>query len=76
MTTIPAFQSGLNGINKGLQSLNENAAAIASTDAIESNTDITKPLVNMIKDELQVKASTKVLEADNAMIGSILDIKV
>lgn len=76
MTTIPAFQSALNGINSGLQSLNKNAAEIASTDAIESGADLTTPLVNILSDEQQVLASTKVLEAHNAMIGSILDIKV
>ena len=76
MTTIPAFQSALNGIQTGLQSLNNNAAEIASTDVIESGADVTEPLVNMISDEQQVLASTKVLEAHNAMIGSILDIKV
>ncbi|OUR64232.1 hypothetical protein A9Q79_07265 [Methylophaga sp. 42_25_T18] len=76
MTTIPAFQSALNGIQSGLQSLNKHAAEIASADVIESGADVTTPLVNMISDEQQVLASTKVLEAHNAMIGSILDIKV
>lgn len=76
MTTIPAFQSALNGIHTGLQSMNKHAAEIASTEVIESGADITTPLVNMISDEQQVLASTKVLEAHNAMIGSILDIKV
>ncbi len=76
MTTIPAFQSALNGINSGLQSLNKNAAEIASTDVIESGADVTIPLVNILSDEQQVLASTKVLEAHNAMVGSILDIKV
>ncbi|OUR74447.1 hypothetical protein A9Q78_00985 [Methylophaga sp. 41_12_T18] len=76
MTTIPAFQSGLNGIQTGLQSLNKNAATIASADIIESGGDITAPLVNMISDKQQVLASAKVLEANNAIIGSILDLKV
>ena len=76
MSTIPAYQSGLSGINSGLQSLNKNAATIASADAIESGTDITTPLVNMISDKQQVQASAKILETSNDMIGSILDIKV
>ncbi len=76
MSTIPALQSGLNGINSGLQRLNENAAKIASTDTIENNADVTKPLVNMISDKQQVQASAKIIEANNAMIGTILDIKV
>ena len=76
MSTIPAFQSGLSGINSGLQSLNKNAATIASAGAMESGSDITTPLVNMISDKQQVQASAKILETSNDMIGSILDIKV
>lgn len=75
MSTIPAFQSGLNGIQSGLQSLNRNAAKIASADAIQSGADITEPLINLIRDEQQVKASAKVIEASNNLIGTILDIK-
>ena len=76
MTTIPAFQSGLNGIHKGLQSLDNNAAKIASAETFQSGADVTEPLVNMISDKLQVQASAKIIETSNAMLGSILDIKV
>lgn len=76
MSTIPAFQSGLAGIQTGMQSLNRNAAKIASSETIQSGGDFTEPLVNMIRDEQQVKASAKVIEASNNMIGSILDITV
>lgn len=75
MSTIPAFQSGLNGIQSGIRSLNENAAKIASADALETGAGITEPLINLLSDELQIKASAKVIEASNAAIGSILDIK-
>jgi flagellar hook protein FlgE len=76
MSTIPAFQSGLSGIHKGLQSLDNNAAKIASAETFQSGADVTKPLVNMISDKLHVQASAKVIETSNAMLGSILDIKV
>lgn len=76
MTTITAFQSGLSGIKSGLQSLNANAAKIASAGSLESSDDITLPLVNMISDKQQVQASAKVIQASSDMIGSILDIKV
>lgn len=76
MSTIPAFQSGLNGINTGLQKLNRNASDIASADVIQSGTDVTHPLVDMISNKQQVQASAKVIETSNAMLGSILDIKV
>ena len=76
MSTISAFQSGLTGIQTGMQSLSRNAAKIASTDALQSAGDFTEPLVNMLRDEHQVKASAKVIAASSAMMGTILDIKV
>jgi len=74
MSTISSMQSGLSGIQSGLQSLNNNAAKIANAGTLQTNTDITEPLVNMISDKQQVQASTKVVEASSAMLGSILDI--
>ncbi len=76
MSTIPAFQSGLAGIQSGMQSLNRNAATIASADNLQSGSDFTEPLVNMIRDEHQVKASAKVIESSSNMMGTLLDIKV
>lgn len=76
MNTISAFQSGVSGIQTGMQSLNQHAAKIASADTIQSAGDLTEPLVKMISDEQQVQASSKVIEASNAMLGSILDITV
>ncbi len=76
MSAIPAFQSGLAGIQSGMQSLNRSAATIASADNLQSGGDFTEPLVNMIRDEHQVKASTKVIETSGNMMGTLLDIKV
>ncbi|HDY86278.1 hypothetical protein LCGC14_0519760 [marine sediment metagenome] len=73
MSTIPAFQSAITGIQTGMQSLNQNASKIANA---QSTGDLTTPLVNMLSDKLQVQASSKVIETSRDMIGSILDIKV
>jgi flagellar hook protein FlgE len=73
MSTIPAFQSALTGIQTGMQSLNQNSIKIANA---QSTGDITEPLVNMMIDKLQVQASSKVIEASSDMIGSLLDITV
>lgn len=75
MSTIPALQSGISGVQSGMQNLNRNAAKIASADAIQSGVDLTEPLVNMMLDKQQVEASAKVVEASSSMIGSLLDIK-
>jgi len=74
VSTIPAFQSGLAGIQSGLEQLNKNAATIASKDAIESGTDLTSALVSNLSAELQIKASAKVLETSFDTIGTIIDI--
>ncbi len=75
MSSIPALQSGIAGIQSGMQSLNRNAAKIASAETIQSGGDLTEPLVNMLLDKQQVEASAKVVETASSMIGSILDIK-
>jgi len=75
MSSIPALQSGISGIQSGMQSLNKNAAKIASAETIQSSGDLTEPLVNMLLDKQQVEASAKVVETASSMIGSILDIK-
>jgi len=74
MSTISSMQSGLSGIQSGLQSLNNNATKIVNAGTLQTNTDITEPLVDMISDKQQVQASAKVIEANNTMLGSILDI--
>lgn len=74
MSTIPAFQSGLAGIQSGLEQLNKNAATIASKDAIDSGTNLTSALVSNLSAELQIKASAKVLETSFDTIGTIIDI--
>lgn len=76
MSTLPAIQTAFAGVQSGLQSMSENSTKIANANLPDSNTDITEPLVNLLRDELQVKASTKVIEATDSMLGSILDIKV
>lgn len=75
MSTISAFQSGLSGFQKGVNSLNQNAAKIARAST-DPNGDITTPLVNMSADKRQAQASAKVIQTSNDMLGTLLDIKV
>lgn len=76
MTTIPAFQSGLNGVTSGLEKLNQNSATIASATTTESGQDVTAALVDMISNKQQIEASAKVIEASSDTIGTLLDITV
>ncbi len=66
------------GIQNGLNGLQTNASEIASKSTMEGEN--TKPLVESLVDlkanVQQVKASVKVLQVSDEMIGTLLDIKV
>jgi hypothetical protein len=76
VSTIPAFQSGLAGIQSGLEQISKNTATLASKDGIESTVDLTSALVSNLSAELQIKASAKVLETSIQTVGTLLDITV
>ena len=66
------------GIQNGLNDLQTNASEIASKSTMEGEN--TKPLIESLVDlkanVQQVKASVKVLQVSDEMIGTLLDIKV
>jgi len=74
MSTIPAIQSAYTGIQSGIQKLNDNSASIAKASTT-NNINVTEPLVDMMLNEQQVKASVKVMETADDMLGNLLDIK-
>lgn len=76
MNPISAYNASLNGIYKGQQSLNKNAATIASSSATGNTADTTRAVVGLISDENQIKASIKALKTADETIGTLLDIKV
>ncbi len=76
MNPISAYNASLNGIYKGQQSLNQNAATIASSAAVGDTAKTTKAVVGLLSDENQIKASIKALKASHDTIGVLLDIKV
>ena len=75
MSTIPAFQSGLAGVQSSLQQINKNAADIASLSQPDSDVNLTSTLVSNLSAKQQVEASLKVIEVSNATVGTLLDIK-
>lgn len=77
MSTIPPLQTGLQGIQRGMQNLQKNAAKIASADQMSNPdaADLAGPLVDMIQNRLQVEASVKVVQTVSDTIGSLLDVK-
>lgn len=76
MTTISAFHHGLTGIQRGLDGFNKNAAEIASAKTFDKENpgDITRPLVNMKINKLQVAAAAEVIRTMDETLGTIIDI--
>lgn len=71
------FSQAVQGIQRGLSSARDHAAEIASADQFnnDSPSSLVEPLVGLKLDTLQVQASTEVLKAYDAMIGSLFDEK-
>ena len=72
--SISALNTGINGINQGLNNLRRDASAVAQAVDSNQNSDVASALINVKLDNLQVQASTKVVETVHDMLGSLLDI--
>jgi hypothetical protein len=68
-------QSGLTGIQAGMESLRQSASEIASARREDGSSlrDVAKPLVDQKEGLLQVQASAKVLSASDEAIGRLID---
>jgi hypothetical protein len=77
MAITPAAGFALNGIQRSMEGLQLNAADIASADRLngEATTSVAEPLVGQIQNTTQIEASVKVLQAENRMLGALLDVK-
>lgn len=73
--SISALQSGLAGIQTGFSNLRRDASQIAQATAPEGSKDIEESLVNLKLDQLQIAASSKVVETVHDLIGQFLDTK-
>ncbi|MBE0509966.1 MAG: hypothetical protein K0A95_08315 [Chromatiales bacterium] len=67
-----AFNTAIQGINRGMDGLNRNAASIAQASTGEGG-DVVQPLVESKINKLQVEANVRMLQAQDQMIGSLLD---
>ncbi len=75
MSTIPAINIGIQGIQKGMDGLRQNAQQIASSVTSNSGgNDIAAPLIEMNLNKLEVELSAKVVKSASDMIGTLLDI--
>jgi hypothetical protein len=82
--SIPALNTGINGINQGLSNMRRDASAIAqainagtsesTSGGVNHPVDVAASLVNLKMDVLQIQASGKVVESVHTIIGSLLDV--
>lgn len=73
MSSIPAIQSSLNGIQQGMNSLKRTSADIAIAPV--TGADLTSAVVQLSVDKLQVQASAKALQTSYDTLGTLLDLK-
>ncbi len=78
--SISALNTGINGINQGLNNMRRDASAIAqavnegTSGGVDRPVDVATSLVNLKMDVLQIQASGKVVESVSTIIGSLLDV--
>jgi len=80
MNVLPSMlQSGLSGISRGQESLQDIASDIAHAglkDGQNQTRDLTQSLIDLQQQELATLASIKVVEAADEVLGSLLDVMV
>lgn len=80
MSTISAMNLGIQGIQNGMNGLRRDAQQIASANSGSGEQpagvdDVTKSLVDMKLNKLEVEMSAKVVQTASDMIGTLIDIK-
>ena len=75
---ISTLQTGIAGINNGLDGMRRNATEIAraGTGDTTNPADTVRSLVDLRVNQHQVEASVKVVKAADEMLGSLLDVRV
>ncbi len=82
VSNVGAFYSGVAGVQKAFSQLDASASNIANqslSSKTSNNTvqpSVEDSLVQLQVAELQGKASAKVIDRENQMIGSLIDIQV
>lgn len=75
MKITSAFNSALQGIRRGMEGQDRNAAQIACAEQMRGDDSITQPLVESRVNLLQVEASAKAMRTIDEAIGSLFDDK-
>ena len=78
MIIKPIANSALQGIQRGVSGMRQNAAEIATPRTLGNkvaNRDTVRAMVELHQNSQQVATSVKVLQSADQMIGSLLDVK-
>ena len=76
MGVLSVQNSALQGIQRGLDGMRQNAADIASEEQLNNagkETDLAASIVGMKENQVQVQASAKVVSALDEVLGTLLD---
>jgi len=81
MNVLSPIQSGLSGVTRGLENIQETASDIASTGTVKqegNNTtiDLTQSLADLEGQKLATLAATKTVAAAEDVLGTLLDVSV
>ncbi|EGG99987.1 hypothetical protein imdm_257 [gamma proteobacterium IMCC2047] len=81
MNVLPPLQTGLSGISRGFENLQEIASDIAKAgtskpDAIDTPAELTQSLVELQEQEQATLAAVKVVGETEQVLGTLLDVKV
>lgn len=75
MNTVPALNTGLLGIRRSLQGLQNNSSTIASAGQLSSAEpgSLTGAMVGLVENRLQAQASARVVQTVSDTLGTLLD---
>ena len=71
-------QGGLAGVQAGMQGLRSNAHSIANANSQSQSSaevGVTEALVDTVVNRQQVEVSAKTIQAEDSMIGTLLDVR-
>jgi len=78
MAIIGFSGQALNGIQRGMEDLQRSAAEVGRVErsnVAPSTGELAQPLVAQMEAARQVEASAMVLQADDGVLGSLLDVR-
>ena len=79
MNILPSLQTGLSGVSRGFENLQEIASDIAQAgtsnpESINTTAELTQSLVDLQEQKQATLAAIKVVNATDEVLGTLLDV--